>query len=136
MKRGDGLKRTTRLAPVNRARKAERYERNFAGDQEKRVGDKREWIGGFVCDVSRRYGVEAAHRVPRGMGGAGGDATTLVPLHKEVHADFDGRSLPYLDDAAFEAKWGRSRESVRERAAHYEHLWQTFGPNDSEGLSF
>ncbi len=130
------MARETPVKPVTSKRRKKKYERNFAGDQSKREGDKSDWVRGCPCDVTGGYPVEAAHlNGARGMGGTGGDATGLVPLAKAVHDDFDGRSLPYLDDEAFKAKHNRTRESIRQRAAFYEQLWQEHGW-DGEGLSF
>jgi len=113
------MKRATRIAPINRARRKRLHARNF--------GPKAEWIRDQPCEVTgvcRDFGsrIVAAHMVARGMGGCGGDSTHLVPLEWSVHSDFDTYT-----EAQFEARYGRTKESVRESAAWYEQAWQMEG---------
>lgn len=81
LKRGAPLARHTRLRPVNKERKLERYEQAF--------GDRAELIRAMPCLLlgSGCWGpIEAAHVRSRGAGGTKRD---LVPLcsahHREQH---------------------------------------------------
>lgn len=72
------------------------------------------------CEVTATqiYGrVVNAHT--RGGGTARrGAYTSIVPLLWTVHTDFDE-----MPEVKFEAKYGRTKSSVRLRAAHYQQLW-------------
>ena len=72
------------------------------------------------CDVtgwSNRFRVHNAHT--KGGGTARrGPYTSIVPLWKSVHFDFD--TMP---EAKFKAKYGRTKQSVRDTAPHYAALW-------------
>lgn len=101
---------------ANRKRKAAKWERNF--------GDKRHWIVTLNCEVTGvveedGHKIDAAHMKARGMGGCGGDKTTLVPLEHGVHTDFDEMSV-----AKFKTKYGRTKQSVKDAAPKYEERWQ------------
>lgn len=114
------LERSTPLRPVNRERRKRLHERNF--------GPKADWIRSLPCEVSgQRPPSDPAHTRSRGMGGCGGDSTDLVPLSREAHDDFDGRDGRTVADEDFEAKWGRTRDSVRDAAEEYERRWRDMG---------
>ncbi len=104
------------IRQVNRKRKKGLWERNF--------GEKRHWIVTLNCEVTGvveedGHKIDAAHMKSRGMGGCGGDKTTLVPLEHGVHTDFDEMS-----EAKFKAEYRRTKQSVRDAAPKYEERWQ------------
>lgn len=70
------------------------------------------------CEVTKRRsaGVQNAHMKNRGAGGTYKD---VVPLAWDVHHDFD-----VIGEAEFEQKWGRSKQSIRDRAPAYQQLWE------------
>ncbi len=59
-----------------------------------------------------------AHTRSGGMGSKG-PYTSIVPLRWNVHTDFDE-----MPNAKFEKKYGRTKQSVRDRAPHYDRLWR------------
>jgi hypothetical protein len=61
--------------------------------------------------------------------GAGGTYEHIVPLHFLAHKDFDE-----MGEEKFEKKYGRTKQSVRDRAEHYEKLWNVYR-NQSRGYS-
>lgn len=79
LKRGGSLVRRTRLRPVNRERKLERYERAY--------GERGELVRAMPCLLLGNgcWGpIEAAHVKSRG---AGGTCRDLVPLCSRHHAE-------------------------------------------------
>jgi len=60
--------------------------------------------------------VHNAHAKTRGSGGTYKD---IVPLCREAHRDFDE-----MRDDKFEEKYGRTKQSVRDRAPFYQQLWE------------
>jgi hypothetical protein len=107
--RGKALARSTRLAPVNRKRRAKVFERNFGqraaevrslgcivGAKLGRELDDQPTFGhklavavyhqesGQACDFG---GAQAAHARARGMGGCKGDRRDLVPLCHRHHLE-------------------------------------------------
>jgi hypothetical protein len=101
--RGKALARSTRLAPVNRKRKAETYARNF-GDRGSHVRALN--CLGLALDTAHFFAdleaapheepddslacsgpTQAAHARARGMGGAKGDRRDLVPLCQRHHVE-------------------------------------------------
>jgi hypothetical protein len=100
------------INPINRARRAKLYARNFAGPD----GGYDDWIRAQPCEVTGAdpemgWPIVAAHMTSRG---AGGDYTDLVPLTSWVHTDYDE-----LPEAKFLMKYGRTKASVREQAPLY-----------------
>ena len=70
------------------------------------------------CEVTgRRGGVDNAHTKGGGVGRRG-PYTSIVPLHWWVHTDFDE-----MPNAKFEKKYNRTKQSVRDRAPHYQQMW-------------
>ena len=68
------------------------------------------------CEVSdRRYSIQNAHMRSRGSGGTYKD---VVPLHWLVHKHFDEQSMEW-----FRKRYKRTKQSVRDRAPHYQRLW-------------
>ncbi len=89
------LERKTRLAPVNRARRAKAYARNF--------GPRADAVRAMPCLVAGcRRPTVAAHARARGMGGAKGDARELVPLCQPHHLEAGEHRTSQR--AAFEAR--------------------------------
>ena len=98
-----GLSRSTRLAPVNRERKAKTFARNFGERAEavrampclvavKRFADLRPVFAGTrhhvpMADILCNGDVQAAHARARGMGGAKGNRRELTPLCAGHHAE-------------------------------------------------
>jgi hypothetical protein len=80
IKRGSGPRRSKRVKPVNRARKAKRWRTSFGSSE--RV----EWMRQLNCCVCGRTPCEVAHVRSRA---AGGTAADTVPLcnrcHREQH---------------------------------------------------
>jgi hypothetical protein len=77
-------RRKARVNPVNRARRARLHERNF--------GDHAAWVRSHGCLVCKGP-AEAAHVIPRKMGGCGGDKTVLVPLCSDHHREQEGKKV-------------------------------------------
>ena len=73
------------------------------------------------CEVTghRLASIVNAHMKTRGSGGT---YRHIVPLEWNTHLDFD--TMP---DDKFKAKYGRTKQSVRDRAPHYEKLWRERG---------
>jgi len=106
------------IPKVNRKRKAKLFERNF--------GDKADWVREQPCEVTGAdplgWKIEAAHVVhARGMGGCHGSKLDLVPLVWFVHRAFDEWS-----EYDFAKHYGRTKQSIRDRAPHYEAEWQAY----------
>lgn len=103
LKRGSPLTRSTRVRASNPARRAKTFARNF--------GERGEAVRAMGCLVAGVRGrsvsacrgdVQAAHTVPRGMGGANGDRRRLVPLCFGHHTEAGEHRTS--DRAAFEAR--------------------------------
>ena len=96
-------------------RKLERTKALFARHfhSQKRV----EWVRDLPCALTGLEGQSHnAHMKSRGSGGTYRD---IVPLSFGAHRDYDE-----LDKVQFSAKYGTSKERVRERAADYQQLWE------------
>lgn len=81
------------VRPRNPERAAKARVRNFTGD----VADlepKDAWIRSFPCVACGAWPTVAAHAIPRGMGGCGGDASKLVPLCQPCHIAANERGSP------------------------------------------
>ena len=107
MSRQQRLKRKRR-----QVRRARSFERSF--HSEERVL----FINSLPCEVTGRLSdtVVNAHTKSRGAGGTYKD---IVPLDWDVHHDFD-----VMGALEFERKWGRSKQSIKDRAPHYQRLWE------------
>lgn len=115
MSRQQGYKRKRR-----QVRRARLFERTF--HSEERVI----FIKSLPCEVTGKVSttpcsspVVNAHMKSRGAGGTYRD---IVPLSWEVHLDFD-----VMGALEFERRWGRSKQSIRDRAPHYQRLWEEQG---------
>ena len=76
-----------------------------------------EWIRSLPCALTGIQGESHnAHTKARGSGGTYQD---IVPLSFRAHGDYDE-----LDKIRFAVKYGVTKESVRERAADYQQLWE------------
>ena len=76
-----------------------------------------EWIRSLPCALTGVHGESHnAHTKSRGSGGTYED---IVPLSFLAHRDYDE-----LDKMQFAAKYGTTKERVRERAAGYQQLWE------------
>lgn len=129
LKAGPGLERRGRVNPVNRARRAKRFERNF--------GAKSFWIREQECVIPGCFDrpVEAAHTKSRGAGGTSADLVSLcVGHHRESH-DFGQKTFCHkygLDLSAIarrmEAVWQeRAPAALREHEARERELEQIEG---------
>lgn len=113
LRRGDSkLERRTRIRPINRERAAKKFERNF--------GEKASFVRSLPCLVSGcLVPSQAAHARARGMGGAKGDSTVLVPLCWQHHDE--AGEYRTSDRAAFEARYGLDLMVI---AGELEAQWQ------------
>jgi len=93
-------------------RRARLFERNF--HSEERVL----FIKSLPCEVTGQLSdtVVNAHMKSRGAGGTYKD---IVPLSWDVHHDFDE-----MPEAKWEAIYRQTKQSVRDRAAVYQQLWE------------
>lgn len=109
---GAGLERRTRVKPVNKARRAKRFARNF--------GAKRFWIVTLDCVIPGCWQtpVEAAHVKSRG---AGGTSAHMVPLCALHHAEQHAIGIRTFG----EAKYGLDLLAI---AAKLEAEWQLRAP--------
>lgn len=112
---GAPIARRSRINPINRVRRAWKFQRNF--------GPHAEWIRSLPCVLTGRGcsgPVEAAHAVARGMGGCKGSRKDLVPLccghHEQQERGFETFERAYsIDLSALAAGyWARSpyREDI------------------------
>ena len=94
-------------------RKQQLFKRHFHSDE--RV----KFMRSLPCELTCRClgDSQNAHTKSRGSGGTYKD---VVPLSFLAHKDYDE-----MPAAWFYRKYGRTKESVRERAAHYQDLWET-----------
>jgi len=76
------------------------------------------FINCLPCEVTRRGFLERenAHMKSRGAGGTYKD---IVPLCAIVHRDFDE-----MPESKFCERYGRTKQSVRDRAPVYQQLWE------------
>lgn len=96
-------------------RKGERFRRQFHSRERVR------FFKALPCEVaggSHLWRVENAHTESDGIARRG-PYESIVPLFDTVHHDFDE-----MPEAKFEAKYGRTKQSVRDRAAHYHQMWE------------
>ena len=96
-------------------RKLERKKNLFARHfhSQKRV----EWIRSLPCALT---GVEGqSHNAHMKSRGSGGTYQDIVPLSFVAHRDYDE-----LDKLRFSAKYGTTKESVREWAPDYQQRWE------------
>ena len=102
-------------------RKKERFEKHFHSV------DRVRFMGSRPCEITGKLcSIHNAHMKSRG---AGGTYKHIVPLHFLAHKDFDE-----MGEEKFEKKYGRTKQSVRDRAEHYEKLWNVYR-NQSRGYS-
>ena len=79
-----------------------------------------EWFRDLPCEVTGKRGdgnVVNAHTKGGGVGRRG-NYTSIVPLWWTVHTDFDE-----MPEQKWVEKYGRTKESVRDRAPYYHQLW-------------
>ncbi|MEM6704651.1 MAG: hypothetical protein AAF690_18170 [Acidobacteriota bacterium] len=82
LRRKAPLRRSSRINPVNTRRRKKLQKRNF--------GRHAEWIRQMPCALTGAPGPsDPHHTVRRGMGGCGGDRSTLVPLSREAHEEVE-----------------------------------------------
>ena len=98
---------------IKAERKKERFEKHFHSV------DRVRFMGSRPCEITGKLcSVHNAHMKSRG---AGGTYKHVVPLHFLAHKDFDE-----MGEEKFEKKYGRTKQSVRDRAEHYEELWGVY----------
>lgn len=93
-------------------RRDRRFEKHFHSKE--RV----EFIKSLPCAVTGRKS-QSVHNAHMKSRGAGGTYKDVVPLSWDVHHDFD-----VMGEVEFERRWGRSKASIKERAPHYQKLWE------------
>lgn len=126
---------------VNEKRRAKLRAKQFGDDDEA----KKKWIVSMLCGVTGEAGdeywpIDPCHvgspdpderRAGQNTRGNGADSTYLFPMKRPVHTDFDN-----LPEAKFEAKYGVSKQWVREMARELDNEWlrklATEGPASSE----
>lgn len=106
MKRGPGP------APVNRERRAKLRAEQFGTD------GYREHVIASPCLVTGTLPVDPAHVLK--SRGAGGGPEHMGPLCRAVHRDFDD-----MGEARFRARWGVTKEEVRDRCRVFRARWET-----------
>jgi hypothetical protein len=94
-----------------RERKKELFARTFHSQE--RV----EWIRSLPCALTGIRG--ESHNAHMKSRGAGGGYEDIVPLSFRAHRDYDE-----LGEEDFAARYGTSKDCVRERAADYQQLWE------------
>ena len=82
-----------------------------------------EWIRSLPCALTGLIG--ESHNAHMRSRGAGGTYHDIVPLSFLAHRDYDE-----LDKIRFSAKYGTTKDRVRERAADYQRLWE--GSEDAD----
>lgn len=109
LERGGGLKRRTKVRPVNPERKQRLFGEGFGSEARVR------WVASLACVVPGCDGgpCENAHTVSRGSGGKARDVVPMCPAHHtEQHQ---------LGIRTFASKYGLDLES---EAAATERAWQ------------
>jgi hypothetical protein len=82
-----------------------------------------EWIRDLPCALT---GIEGqSHNAHTKSRGSGGTYQDIVPLSFLAHRDYDE-----LGEEHFSAKYGTTKDRVRERAADYQKLWEEHKKND------
>lgn len=108
---------------TTKQRKKERADERFRAQfhSAKRV----KFIRGLPCDVTglTRSGspfgrIVNAHTKGGGTGRRG-PYESIVPLKWDVHSNFDDG----MTEEQFEDCYGRTKQSIRDRAPHYHRLW-------------
>ena len=95
-------------------RKKELFEKQFHS------GERVRFIRALPCDLTGKVcSIHNAHTLSRG---AGGGFSSIVPLHFMAHKDFDE-----MPEQKFEEKYGRSKQSVRDKAPLYQEMWEQRG---------
>lgn len=138
LKRKSGLRRSakpmkrTRVRPVNRERKAERFDRNFGPESDAVRAmpclcmDQDAGAFFYELELAHTHGVpdaivlcsgdtEAAHAVPRGMGGANSDKYKIAPLCHAHHEE--AGEARTSKRAAFELRYGLDLIAEADRIA-------------------
>ena len=113
MEAGELVSRQKRVVRKKKQlRRVQRFAKQFHSQERVR------FIKALPCEVKKlpSAGVQNAHMKSRGAGGTYKD---IVPLGWEVHLDFDA-----MGEVEFERRWGRSKASIRDRAPHYQRLWE------------
>ena len=95
-------------------RKKELFEKQFHS------GERVRFVRALPCDLTGKVcSIHNAHTLSRG---AGGGFSSIVPLHFMAHKDFDE-----MPEQKFEEKYGRSKQSVRDKAPLYQEMWEQRG---------
>lgn len=76
------------------------------------------WIRSLPCALTGVQG--ESHNAHTKSRGSGGTYRHIVPLSFLAHRDYDE-----LDKMRFSAKYGTTKDSVRELADDYQRLWET-----------
>ena len=79
-----------------------------------------EWIRDLPCALT---GIEGeSHNAHTKSRGSGGTYHHIVPLSFLAHRDYDE-----LGEEDFAAKYGRTKQSVRDKAPLYQEMWEQHG---------
>lgn len=122
LRRKTDLARKKKIAPVNRKRLAKLRAKQFGED------GKREFVLSHNCPVTGAlhhprmtglYQVDPCH-VGKTRG-AGGGPEMMAPLRRDVHRAFDSS----MTDERFEARYGMSRDAIRQFAVWLENEFQS-----------
>lgn len=108
--------RRTAVRKVNPARKAQRFVIQFLSDE--RV----KFFQALPCEVTGVVDPELVKNchVTKGRG-AGGTYRDIAPILHDVHTDFDT-----ISEVKFERKYGRTKQSVKDRVSYYNALWDEY----------
>jgi len=94
-------------------RKKKRFKKHFYSVERVR------FIASHPCELTGKLcSIHNAHMKSRG---AGGTYKHVVPLHFLAHKDFDE-----MGKEKFEKKYGRTKQSVRDRAEYYHEQWKVY----------
>lgn len=80
-----------------------------------------EFFRNLPCEVTgiQEYGEVVNMHTKGGGVGRRGSYTSIVPGYWRVHTDFDE-----MPEDKFEARYSRTKQSIRDRAPHYHSLWE------------
>ena len=124
----------TRIKPVNPERKAKMYRRNYSGP----YGDHSSYIRSLPCSIKDHQGhlcygdSQACHVRVRGMGGAKGKWSDLVPLCRRGHLQLDVTCANKAE--AFKELYGVDLEALADTLAEFTRReWEDKAASRVEG---
>ncbi len=102
---------------TTKQRKRERIDARFR--RQFHSAGRIDWFKNQPSEISGRVDPQRMHNCHMRSRGAGGTYKDIVPLLAIEHHDLDT-----MRNAKFEAKYKRTKQSVRDRAPHYDRLWR------------